>query len=228
MTFALDPMLHDRAIAGDRAALDTLVRALQPHIERQLMRYPVTEEDRHDLLQSTMMQVLRRLGSFRGDSSFSTWLFRVTANEALMLMRSQRRLRTRFIEGLDFEDLASLPAMSTSEQGEAGDVGAANRQRDERVREALEELPEDYRELVMAHYHMDLNLDEIAGRFELSESAVRSRLHRARARLRSILEQTPVAQEVMEGSRVRAARGADTSTVSKLRRPSVMPAARAA
>lgn len=229
MTFALDQLLYDRAIAGDRNALDTLVRALQPHVERQLMRYPVTEEDRHDLVQATMMQVLRRLGSFRGESSFSTWLFRVTANEALMLMRSQRRHRTRFIEGLDLEDLATLPAISTSEHNEPADVGAANRQRDARVREAIAELPADYRELVTAHYHMDLGLDEIAQRFELSESAVRSRLHRARARLRSILEETPVAREVVEGNAPRrAARLEGPSKVAQLRRPSVMPAARAA
>ena len=80
---------------------------------------------------------------------------------------------------------------------------------------------------------MDLGLDEIAGRFELSESAVRSRLHRARARLRSILEESPVAREVVGGdARPRAERdaerAADAPTVARLRRPSVMPAARAA
>jgi RNA polymerase sigma-70 factor, ECF subfamily len=197
MGYAPDRSLLGRALLGERAALESFIKELSPHVERQLLRYPVTEEDRHDLLQATLMQVVRRLGSFRGDSSFSTWLFRVTANEALMLMRSQRRHRARLVEGMDFEELGALPAAPETEFGEPGDVVAANRQRDARVREALEELPADYRDVVVAHYHMDLGLEEIAGQFDLSESAVRSRLHRARTRLRTILADSPVAIEAV-------------------------------
>ncbi len=195
MGFALDRTLIDRAAEGDSDALDAFIKALRPHVERQLLRYPVTDDDRRDLLQTTLMQVIRRLDSFRGDSSFSTWLFRVTANEALMLMRSQRRHRTRLVEGLEFEDLAAIPDTQDAEQV---DVVAADRQRDARVREALAALPADYRDVVVAHYHMDLGLEEIAGRFALSESAVRSRLHRARTRLRTILAATPVGAEARE------------------------------
>ncbi len=201
MAFGLDRNLFDRAVSGERAALNTLVTALSPVVERQLMRYPVADEDRRDLLQATLLQVVRRLGSFRGDSSFSTWLFRVTANEALMLMRSQRRHRARLVEGLDFDELAALPAMNDSLGSERADVGFAAEERDSRVRDAMDALPEDYRKVVFAHYHLDLGLQEIADRFELSESAVRSRLHRARTRLRTILDGTPVAAEAREEAR---------------------------
>jgi RNA polymerase sigma-70 factor (ECF subfamily) len=190
--------LLDRALEGDTVALNAFITELRPHVERQLLRYPVTDDDRRDLLQVTLMQVVRRLSSFRGDSSFSTWLFRVTANEALMLMRSQRRHRTRLVEGMEYDDLAALPAVNESDFGEPGDVSVANLERDEQVRQALEQLPADYRDVVVAHYHQDLGLEEIAGRFDLSESAVRSRLHRARTRLRSILEGTAVAAEAQE------------------------------
>jgi RNA polymerase sigma-70 factor (ECF subfamily) len=186
--------------------MNTLVAALRPHVERQLVRYPVTEEDRRDLLQTTLLQVVRRVGQFRGDSSFSTWLFRVTANEALMMMRSQRRHRARLVEGLELEDLASLPAANdaspSQSAAERSDVMVANGERDARIREALAELPADYRDVVMAHYHEDLGLQEIADRFDMTESAVRSRLHRARTRLRSILESSPVAAEAIEEARL--------------------------
>jgi RNA polymerase sigma-70 factor (ECF subfamily) len=201
MGFALDHTLLVRAQGGDTVALNTLVTALKPHIERQLLRYPIAEEDRHDLLQSTLIQVVRRLGSFRGDSSFSTWLFRVTANEALMLMRSQRRHAARLVEGLDFDELGSLPAVNDADRDDRADVRVAKLERDARVRSALMELPEDYRSVVVAHYQLDLGLQEIADRFRLSESAVRSRLHRARSRLRAILETTPVAREAREEAR---------------------------
>ena len=200
MAFTIDRELLTKVQAGETVALNSLVASLRPHIERQLLRYPVADEDRRDLLQATLMQIVRRIGSFRGDSSFSTWLFRVTANEALMLMRSQRRHRARLVEGLDLEDLSSLPAANDA-GAERSDVGVANMERDARVREALAELPEDYRNVVVAHYHLDLGLQEIADRFDLTESAVRSRLHRARTRLRSILEGTAVAAEAMEEAR---------------------------
>jgi len=201
MAFGLDPSLFDRAVNGEKRALNTVVTSLRPHVERQLLRYPVAEEDRHDLLQATLLQVTRRLGSFRGDSSFSTWLFRVTANEALMLMRSQRRHRARLVEGLDFEDLAGLPAVNDSDADGRSDVWAANHERDARVRSAMEMLPEEYRQVVFAHYHLDLGLQEIADKFELSESAVRSRLHRARTRLRALLDGSAVAEEARAEAR---------------------------
>jgi RNA polymerase sigma-70 factor (ECF subfamily) len=196
MAFTLDPSLFQRATHGDTHAMNTLVTSLRPHIEKQLLRYPVAEEDRRDLLQATLMQVVRRLGSFRGDSSFSTWLFRVTANEALMMMRSQRRHRARLVEGLDFEELGSLPAANDAAADERSDSRAATAERDAQVQHALDELPEDYRDVVVAHYHLDLGLQEIADRFAITESAVRSRLHRARTRLRTLLEGTPAAMEL--------------------------------
>jgi RNA polymerase sigma-70 factor (ECF subfamily) len=187
MAFAIPSNTLDSAVNGDSAALDHVLRTIRPHVERQLLRYPVSDEDRRDLLQATLMQIVRRLGSFRAESSFSTWLFRVTANEALMLMRSRRRLRARVVEGLDWEDLATLPSVNDNEAVNV-DAQVADRQRDARVREALLALPADYRDVVVAHYHLDLGLQEIADKLAITESAVRSRLHRARSRLRALLE----------------------------------------
>lgn len=193
MAFSIERDTLDRAVSGDAAALDHVLRVITPHVERQLLRYPVSDEDRRDLLQATLMQIVRRLGSFRAESSLSTWLFRVTANEALMLMRSRRRHRARVVEGLEWEELATLPAVEDGSTFDA-DMGTSARERDARVRDALKELPEDYRDVVVAHYHMDLGLQEIADRLSITESAVRSRLHRARSRLRSLLERTEVVE----------------------------------
>jgi RNA polymerase sigma-70 factor (ECF subfamily) len=194
MAFLIDKSTLDKAANGEPAALATLVRVLAPHVEKQLQRYPVTDEDRRDLLQATLMRVVQRVGSFRGDSSFSTWLFRVTANEALMMMRSQRRHRARLVEGLDLDELGNLPAANDLVDQQRGDTSAAGSERDARVQRALNELPDGYRDVVALHYHQDLGLHEIAARLDTTESAVRSRLHRARSRLRSILERVPLAQ----------------------------------
>jgi RNA polymerase sigma-70 factor (ECF subfamily) len=195
MAFSIDKSTLANASLGDRAALTALVTALTPHIEKQLLRYPLSDEDRRDLVQATLMQIIRRVGSFRGDSSFSTWLFRVTANEALMMMRSQRRHRARLVEGLDLEDLGNAPSANETTAHEGADTNAAQNERDAQVRRALEELPADYRDVVALHYHQDLGLQEIADRLSTTESAVRSRLHRARSRLRTILERAAVREE---------------------------------
>jgi RNA polymerase sigma-70 factor (ECF subfamily) len=172
-----------RAQTGESHALDDLIARIRPRVERQLLRYPVTAEDRRDLLQTTLLQVVRRLGSFRGDSSFSTWLFRVAANEALMLMRRQRRQRMRVVEGVELDDLASTPTPRTE-----GPEAPNRNERERALSEAIAELPEDYRQVVIAHYHDDQGLQQIANELRVTESAVRSRLHRARSRLRALLE----------------------------------------
>ena len=195
MAFCIDKSTLEDAARGDAAELGSLAVALQPHIEKQLLRYPLSDEDRRDLAQSTLMQIVRRVGSFRGDSSFSTWLFRVTANEALMMMRSQRRHRARLVEGLDQTELESLPVANDADAYGRADGAAAAGERDALVRQAVDELPSDYRDVVALHYHQDLGLQEIARRLSTTESAVRSRLHRARSRLRAILERTSTGGE---------------------------------
>jgi len=195
MAYGIDASLLERAVSGDRNAMNTIVSTLSPHVEKQLQRYPVSDEDRRDLLQCTLVQVVRRLGSFRGDSSFSTWLFRVTANEALMMMRSQRRLRARVTFGHDMDDLAALSATSTRAGAVGSDDALADRESSKVVRDAVDTLPRDYRDVVVAHYTEDLGLQEIAERMRLSESAVRSRLHRARSKLRAELGSTVSGRE---------------------------------
>ncbi|MBK6459606.1 MAG: RNA polymerase sigma factor [Myxococcales bacterium] len=192
MAFGIQPELLQRAALGDRESMNHLLTEVVPVIEKQLLRYPVSEDDRRDLLQAALIQITRRVASFRGDSSFSTWLFRVTANEALMLMRSQRRLRARISSGYELDDLAGLAG--TEEHG--AEHSAALRDEAHAVQAAVRTLPDDYREVVVAHYTADLSLHEIATTLSLTESAVRSRLHRARARLRAELAATEFAPAV--------------------------------
>jgi RNA polymerase sigma-70 factor (ECF subfamily) len=198
MAFDLAPHVLDKAAANDPDALDTLARAASPHIERQLLRYPLNENERRDLVQRTLLQVVRRIGSFRAEASFSTWLFRVTANEALMWMRARRRHRARIEDGLDGERREAtleggLPAQT---QGPSTPYEAMEtRERDTRLRTALDGLKSDYRDVIAAHYYEDLGLQEIAHQFALTESAVRSRLHRARSHLRKLLSEPAPLQQ---------------------------------
>ena len=141
---------------------------------------------------------MTHLGSFRGEASFATWVYRVTANEAFMLMRSQRRRRARVVEGMDLEELESLPAANEASASTSADLIVSDQARDEIVRSAVEGLPNDDRDVVVLYDHKDLALQEIADRLSLTESAVRSRLHRARGRLRGVLAGSPVVVEACD------------------------------
>lgn len=183
MAVSLEPELLARAVSGDPSALRLVVEQTSPLIERQVTRFPLDDEERRNLVQTTLIQVLRRLGSFRGDASFSTWLFRVTTNEALMMLRTRRRRRAR-IADVEVDTAAATQPDDASARPDARlDAHVAR----VRVATALAALPTSYRDVVVAHYHEDLGLQEIAERLRISESAVRSRLHRARAALRTLL-----------------------------------------
>ncbi|RYE76573.1 MAG: sigma-70 family RNA polymerase sigma factor [Myxococcales bacterium] len=183
---------------NDRGALSKLTAFVRPLIERQLLRYPLSDEDRRDVAQSAMMQVVRRISSFRGHASFTTWLFRVTANEALMLMRSQRRHKAHLVSEVEIEDFDTLA--SVSQDSTPVDSPALELERETVVRDALQQLPQHYRDVVTAHYHNDQGLHEIAGQMQVTESAVRSRLHRARTRLRSLLSSMPELRDGISSS----------------------------
>jgi RNA polymerase sigma-70 factor (ECF subfamily) len=161
------------AARGDSAAQQRLTTAISPLVTRQLGRYPLSPEDRSDVLQNALLRVHERIGSFRGDSSFTTWLFRLTANEALMLMRRHRWQRERFVHAEMDDDLAA--SFETDVDAELDG---------HHVREALDALPAHYRSVVELYYAEERPLGEIATSLSTTESTVRSRLHRARSELR--------------------------------------------
>jgi RNA polymerase sigma-70 factor, ECF subfamily len=187
MTELADRELVTKAMAGDKGALSTLLQRYRPVVMRHLQRYPVDDADRKDLLQEAMLQVVRKLHTFRGDAQFSTWLYRVTANAALMRMRSERRRRSTSLDDANPEQdgLPLVPA--GGEWAERADKRMEHHQLNVRLERALAELPQGYREVVMEHYIEGRPLQGVADNLGTTESAVRSRLHRARASLRRML-----------------------------------------
>lgn len=167
------------AVNGDIAARARVSREIVPIIERQLSRFRLSPEDRLDVLQNTLLRVHQRLEDYRGDARFTTWLFRLTANEALMMLRKERRHRTRI--GPDEVDLDTFAAPVED------DTVWDPRFDEQWLRNAWNGLPDHYRDVLQARYREDLPLEQIAVSMQTTESSVRSRLHRARARLRTLL-----------------------------------------
>jgi RNA polymerase sigma-70 factor, ECF subfamily len=185
-----DEELAARAASGEDAAFDALVSRYQERVYRLAWRLTGEPEDALDVTQEVFLKLLRRLGSFRGESRFGTWLYRVATNEALMHRRAKKRRPAesleRFLPGFDSNGLhRSTP--------EALRVPAQAGERLDRERlagfamGAIERLPEAYRVAFVLRDLEELSTEEVARTLGLKSATVRQRVHRARLMLRGYL-----------------------------------------
>ena len=175
--------------AGDAAASETLVRANIGYllkVAQPIMRDRALAED---CVQEAFISAFRNIESFEGRSSIRSWLRRITINVALMKLRSMKRRDERSIDELlpEFnENQCRIEApwthIATPEEiVENADIRAW-------VRARIEELPENYRVVLILRDYEELSTLEVAEQLEISEQAVRVRLHRARSALKKLLE----------------------------------------
>jgi len=187
---ASDEQLAARAAAGDGPAFETLVTRYQSRVFRLACRLTGSESDAPDVLQETFLHVHRGLGSFRGESRFSTWLYRIATNAALMSRRARTRRPAESLEQF-------LPRFDAQggHAAEPADFEAAARADElidrnvlaQRAREGLERLPDLYREAFVLRDLEELPTAEVAALLGVEPAAVRQRVHRARLMLRGYL-----------------------------------------
>ena len=185
-----DEELARRAAAGDEPAFEELVSRYQSRAWRLACRLLAGEDDAPDVLQEAFLSAYRHLPSFRGEARFSTWLFRIVTNAALMHRRARRRrpaesldaLLPRFDEtGRHLAEPAELEAAAHVE--ERLDRAALA----ERARGFLEALPERHRAAFVLRDLEEMPTAEVAELLGVSAAVVRQRVHRARLILRGYL-----------------------------------------
>jgi len=172
--------------AGDQEEFSRLVDTYSAKIYRLATRMLNQQQDAEDVLQETFLKAYRGLKSFDGRSKISTWLFRIATNEALMVLR---RKHPEFI---------SIDEPVETEEGEQEPVQIVDwcclpehellsEEARQRLDEAVQKLPESLRVVFVLRDINDLSTLETAEVLGLSETAVKTRLSRARLRLREIL-----------------------------------------
>jgi RNA polymerase sigma-70 factor (ECF subfamily) len=179
----------DALLKGDPKAFEKVVHTESPRLFRMIMRIVRDEEEARSILQETYLQAYKRLGTFRRESKFSTWLYAIGLNLARASLRKLRRYDT-----LEEDQIERLqPAFSNGKF--QGDTETWNPQklaeRSERkrvVHEAIDRLPADYRMVIMLRDIEEMSTAEVAKVLDISEGAVRVRLHRARQALRKLLD----------------------------------------
>ena len=166
-----------RAKQGDRGAFDELVKATYQKVHGLALRLTGNEHDADDVVQDTYVRAFRSLRKFRGDARFSTWLHRITANSASTYMgRRQRDSR--------HDDIDTVIDLADRREANDPEFALQNLAVGQRLRRALDNLPERLRNVVVLRDVHGMSHREIAEELEISEAAAKVRLHRARARLR--------------------------------------------
>lgn len=177
----MDEILLRRAQRGDAQAFEELMTPLENRIWRICWHYTGQRETASDCAQETMLKIWRSLAGYRGDCAFETWVYRIAANCSMDAMRRQKRDRSESIEPL--REAGFDPA--DPEAGTEEKVLAAERKR--RLRECIARLPEDQREALIMTQLEKVPYEEAAKLLGVSEGTVKSRVNRAKARLKEIL-----------------------------------------
>jgi RNA polymerase sigma-70 factor, ECF subfamily len=182
-----DRILIDRSKAGDRSAFDQLIAKHRQRAYQYAFRLTRDPEEAADIVSDAFIRMYRALDNFKGDSAFTTWMYRISTNCFLDIRKKRRNKQAVSLEATvqtsdgevayQFEDTAPSPY----ERAEGAEALRA-------VRQAIAQLP-TYQRAIILMYHGEMkSYEEIAETLNLPIGTVKSRLNRARLSLRAILE----------------------------------------
>jgi RNA polymerase sigma-70 factor, ECF subfamily len=172
-----------RAQRGDGVGFEYLYKAHSRRVYSVCLRMTRNPAEAEDMTQQTFLQVFRKIGTFRGESGFSTWLHRVTVNVVLMHLRRKGPSEIPF-EDLDRSgsDSESRPEYSASDTSMLSSVDRLN------LRRAIRKLPSGYKRHFLLYDVLGYAHKEIARYLGCSTGSSKSQLHKARKRLRRLLQ----------------------------------------
>lgn len=188
LTNLTDAQLVELAVSEDTEAFSEIVKRWERKIFALCFGMLGSEADARDAAQETFIAAYRNLANFRGDAKVSSWLHRIAVNQCLTI---KRRAKTRSEDFLDesetgedrtFVAPAKFSPLKTAEQTERLNL----------VRQAVQSLPDDLRQIVILKEFEEMTFQQIAETLELPLSTVKSRLYTALKQLRSKMERTPI------------------------------------
>ncbi len=179
----MDELLLRRAQGGDPEAFEQLMQPLEQLVWRVCWHYTGNREATEDCGQETMIRIWRNLGNYRGECALESWVYRIAANCCMDWLRKKKRDKSVSVEPLreqGFDPADTAPG--TEEQ-------VVHEDERRRLREAIAELPEDQREALILTQLEKISYEETARRLGVEEGTVKSRVNRAKARLKEMLSE---------------------------------------
>ena len=184
-----DAVLVSTAKSGDADAFVELTKRHSNRLLRTTYRITKNRQDAEDALQDSFLKAFSHLNNFQEKASFSTWLTRIAINSALMIMRKKRGCYEIPIDGTD-DPSGTYVRWEPRSLTEDPESRFARREREELLRDAILRLPQVVREVVELQQAREYSSREIAQALGITLPAVKSRLLRAKSRLRAALLQT--------------------------------------
>lgn len=185
-----DQQLVQRVQAGDKSAFNLLVLKYQHRVLKLVGRFVNDAAEAEDVAQEAFIKAYRALASFRGDSAFYTWLYRIAINTAKNALVSNRRRPVDF--NLDLQDPEQYDRHAKLKDADTPEGVLLTEEIREVVEQAMEQLPEDLRTAIVLRELEGLSYEEIAEAMDCPVGTVRSRIFRAReaidARLRPLMD----------------------------------------
>jgi len=172
--------------AGDRAEFARMVEAYSGHIYRLAIKMLNNTQDAEDILQETFIKAFRYLKNFDGRSSVSTWLYRIATNEALMHLRKKRPEQVSIDEPVDTSE-GEMEPLQIVDFCCVPEIELLSSEGRRLLDRAVENLPYNLRIVFLLRDIEGLNTAEVGEVLNLSETAVKTRLSRARLKLREEL-----------------------------------------
>lgn len=173
-----------RAADGNDAAFETLVRKYEKLVSTCAYSIVGNTEDALDVSQEVFLKVYKSLGSFKGDSEFSTWLYRIAKNTALDFVRKRKQNTLSLDSSGEENEGFDLPDDSESSNPEKS---ALRNEKRELLRKAIDKLSDEHREIIILRDINEYSYEQIETMLGIESGTVKSRLYRARESLRKIL-----------------------------------------
>ena len=188
-----DHTLVQRARSGDERAFRLLVERYQKKVYAVALGMVKDREEAMDVVQEAFVKVHRSLDTFKADATFYTWLYRITVNVCIDVIRRRGAMRTDSVEfderiGHDLAE-ANLGAVS-SQLGSNPEKSVLQRELGDKIQEALEQIPEKHRAILLLRELDGLSYEELAQVLEIPKGTVMSRLFHARAKVQKLLSES--------------------------------------
>jgi RNA polymerase sigma-70 factor (ECF subfamily) len=178
--------LIERCKQGDLAAFNELVKKYEKQVYNFAYRLTGNYDDANDVAQDAFLRVYNAIGSFRGDASFTTWLFRITTNVFLDdRKRARAHPHSSLDEALDLEE--SSVARQIEDPSPSPEALTEQKERGQILQDTIGSLPENQRAMVVLYHSEQKSYEEIAEMMNLPIGTVKSRLNRARLALKEKL-----------------------------------------
>jgi RNA polymerase sigma-70 factor (ECF subfamily) len=174
--------LIERAKQGDAEAFEALYHLHKRRVYSLCLRMTANTAAAEDLTQEAFLQLFRKIGTFRGESAFSTWLHRMAVNVVLMQLRKKGLPVVPLDDTMDTEEEAPKKELGALDPSLAGSIDRLQLQR------AVEDLPPGYRSIFVLHDVEGYEHNEIAEIVGCSVGNSKSQLHKARLKLRELLK----------------------------------------